>query len=106
MVKAKKHKLDFQKREQLAFARGVRKGRKLGWDEGWDSAIYQRDQQDEHAVLALASIPPKPRETLAPEAIDLEIMDPILDLSSQPAGEAAYFLPPVVRRFTEPLRFN
>jgi hypothetical protein len=68
------HRLQRQ-RETMSYARGVKKGLREGWVEGWDAAMAERNQRDEKAVLALASIPPKPLEKLAPEATNLEAVD-------------------------------
>lgn len=105
------------KAEQLAYARGVKKGRKLGWDDGWDAATFQRDQEDERAVMALATLPPKPVETLAPEAVEVTREIPSLqeaqdfvdatvvrEIPPTPFEAALINLP--IRRFMEPLKFN
>lgn len=91
-------------RENLAYARGVKKGRSLGFDDGWDAAHASRDADDERAVMALASLPLKPIETLAPEAVEVVDAVEVEAVDATIVREKPYSLP--IRRLMEPQRFN
>jgi hypothetical protein len=107
---AKGSKALYKKREQLAHARGVRKGRKLGFIDGWDSAMHERDLSDEHALKALSGM--EPVRNLPKEATSLEAMDAIIiagPYTEMVDRVVAEVVPPSLTRkdaFTKPFSVN
>lgn len=88
---------------QLSFARGVRKGRKLGFEDGWDSAMHERNKGDEAILKGLKEQTAIPEAQLPKEAVSMETttVEEQLAVISRPGLSSE-----VTRRLMQPISFN